>query len=39
MGAWQANLSDEDIWLVVWFLQRIRALPPAVQQAWKSPPQ
>ena len=39
MGAWQANLSDEDIWLVVWFLQRIQALPPAVEQAWKSPPQ
>jgi len=39
MAAWEANLSDEDIWTVVWFLQRIRSLPPAVEQAWKSPPQ
>ena len=39
MAAWQANLSDEDIWTVVWFLQRMRALPPEVEQAWKAPPQ
>src|SRR5262249_56570853 len=39
MGAWQANLSDDEIWLVVWFLQRMRALPPAVEQAWTAPPQ
>ena len=39
MAAWEANLSDEEIWTVVWFLQRMRALPPAVEQAWKAPPQ
>ena len=38
MAAWEANLSDEDIWTVVWFLQRLRSLPPAVEQAWQSPP-
>jgi mono/diheme cytochrome c family protein len=39
MGAWQVNLPDEEIWPVVWFLQRLRSLPPAVDQAWKAPPQ
>jgi len=39
MGAWAANLSDEEIWPVVWFLQRLRSLPPEVDQAWKAPPQ
>jgi mono/diheme cytochrome c family protein len=38
MAAWEANLSDEEIWTVVWFLQRMRALPPAVEQAWKALP-
>ena len=37
MAAWQSNLSDEDIWTVVWFLQRMRALPPEVEQAWRAP--
>ena len=39
MGAWEANLPDEEIWPIVWFLQRMRALPPAVEQEWKAPPQ
>jgi mono/diheme cytochrome c family protein len=39
MGAWAVNLPDEEIWPVVWFLQRLRSLPPAVDQAWKAPPQ
>ena len=38
MAAWEANLSDEEIWTVVWFLQRMRTLPPTVEQAWKAPP-
>ena len=38
MAAWEANLSDDEIWTVVWFLQRMRALPPAVEQVWKAPP-
>jgi len=37
MAAWEANLSDEEIWTVVWFLQRMRALPPEVDAAWKAP--
>jgi mono/diheme cytochrome c family protein len=39
MGAWAVNLPDEEIWPVVWFLQRLRSLPPEVDQAWKAPPQ
>ena len=39
MGAWAVNLPDEEIWPVVWFLQRLRSLPPAVDQAWKALPQ
>ena len=39
MGAWPVNLSDEDIWPIVWFLQRIRTLPPEVEREWKAPPQ
>jgi mono/diheme cytochrome c family protein len=39
MGAWKVNLPDEEIWPVVWFLQRLRSLPPEVEQAWKAPPQ
>jgi len=39
MAAWEANLSDDDIWTVVWFLQSLRALPPEVEAAWKAPPQ
>ena len=39
MGAWEVNLRDEEIWPVVWFLQRLRSLPPEVEQAWKAPPQ
>ncbi|HZJ56157.1 MAG TPA: cytochrome c [Myxococcaceae bacterium] len=39
MGGWEVNLRDEEIWPVVWFLQRLRALPPEVEQAWKAPPQ
>jgi len=39
MGAWEVNLEDEEIWPVVWFLQRLRALPPEVEQEWKAPPQ
>jgi mono/diheme cytochrome c family protein len=39
MAAWEANLPDEEIWPVVWFLQRMRALPFEVEQAWKAPPQ
>jgi hypothetical protein len=38
-GGVGGNLSDEEIWTAVWFLQRMRALPPAVEQAWKAPPQ
>jgi len=38
MAGWEANLSDDEIWKVVWFLQRLRALPPEVEQAWKAPP-
>jgi len=39
MAAWEVNLADEEIWSVVWFLQRMRALPPQVDQAWRAPPQ
>ena len=39
MGAWAVNLPDEEIWPVVWFLQRLRSLPPEVDRAWKAPPQ
>jgi mono/diheme cytochrome c family protein len=39
MGAWKVNLPDEEIWPVVWFLQRLRSLPPEVEQAWMAPPQ
>jgi mono/diheme cytochrome c family protein len=39
MGAWAVNLPDEEIWPVVWFLQRLRSLPPEVEQAWRAPPQ
>jgi mono/diheme cytochrome c family protein len=38
MAAWQVNLADEEIWPVVWFLQRMRTLPPEVDRAWKAPP-
>jgi mono/diheme cytochrome c family protein len=39
MAAWGVNLPDEEIWPIVWFLQRMRALPPEVERAWKAPPQ
>ena len=39
MAAWEVNLPDEEIWPVVWFLQRMRTLPSEVDQAWKAPPQ
>jgi mono/diheme cytochrome c family protein len=39
MAAWGVNLPDEEIWPIVWFLQRMRALPPEVDRAWKAPPQ
>jgi mono/diheme cytochrome c family protein len=39
MAAWEVNLPDEEIWPIVWFLQRMKALPPEVEQAWKTPPQ
>jgi mono/diheme cytochrome c family protein len=39
MAAWAVNLPDEEIWPIVWFLQRMKALPPEVDQAWKAPPQ
>ena len=35
MGAWGALLSDEDIWRVVSFVSRVRALPPSVDAAWE----
>jgi hypothetical protein len=35
MGAWNGLLPDEDIWRVSLFLARLRALPPAVDAAWR----
>jgi mono/diheme cytochrome c family protein len=38
MGAWDGEISDEDIWRVVTFLTRLGTLPPAVDAAWKTKP-
>jgi mono/diheme cytochrome c family protein len=36
MPAWDKTLSETDMWKVTAFLTRIRKLPPAVQEYWKS---
>jgi mono/diheme cytochrome c family protein len=38
MGAWQGQMSDEDIWRVATFLSRTKSLPPTVESVWKSKP-
>jgi thiosulfate dehydrogenase len=38
MGAWRGLLSDDDIWRVALFLNRVESLPPAVEAAWRSGP-
>ena len=38
MGAWGGMMPDENIWRVVSFVNRIKTLPPAVDQRWKHPP-
>ena len=39
MGAWEGNLSDEEMWQAANFISRMHDLPPAVDQAWRNPPQ
>jgi mono/diheme cytochrome c family protein len=34
MGAWNGMMSDEEIWKVATFLERIGSLPPEVQTNW-----
>ena len=34
MGAWNGMMSDEDIWRVTLFLNRLKSLPPAVDAVW-----
>ncbi|SRR5581483_356646 len=36
MGAWQGMMSDEEIWKVATFLEKIDKLPPEVEAQWKS---
>lgn len=36
MGAWNGMMSDEEVWKVATFLQRIGSLPPEVQANWKT---
>jgi mono/diheme cytochrome c family protein len=36
MAAWEGEISDENIWTVVTFLQNLRNLPPDVQAEWKA---
>src|SRR5262249_40417442 len=36
-GAWAVNLKDEGTWPIVWFLQRLRSLPPEVEAVWRTP--
>lgn len=35
MGAWEGELSDENIWTVVTFLSHLKDLPPDVQGEWR----
>ena len=39
MGAWDGLMKEEDMWKVATFLDRLDALPPAVNQAWRAPTQ
>ena len=34
MGAWDGEMSDEDIWKVVTFLNDLATLPPSVRSQW-----
>jgi mono/diheme cytochrome c family protein len=36
MGAWEGEMSDDNIWTVVTFLHNLRNLPPDVQGEWKA---
>ena len=38
MGGQRGLMSENDLWRVSTFLSRIKTLPPAVDQAWKTPP-
>jgi len=35
MPAWKGSITDEEIWKITAFLNRIEKLPPAVQDQWK----
>jgi hypothetical protein len=36
MGGWDGMMTDEEIWKVATFLERIGSLPPEVQTKWKA---
>ena len=36
MGAWEGEMSDENIWMVVTFLNHLPNLPPEVQAEWRA---
>jgi thiosulfate dehydrogenase len=38
MGAWDGEMSDDNIWTVVTFLRNLRSLPPDVQAEWRGQP-
>lgn len=38
MGGWAGQLPDADLWRLATFLARLDALPPAVEAAWRNPP-
>jgi len=37
MGAWEGEMSDEKIWMVVTFLSHLHDLPPDLQAEWRGP--
>jgi mono/diheme cytochrome c family protein len=36
MGAWEGEMSDENIWMVVTFLNNLRNLPPEIKAEWRA---